>query len=147
MNHCCTPETRIILYITYTSILKIYIDITYGNSFKRPLLATKNTLSPTQLWFHDSTLGWHPPLTSLQWAPEARKGRRGREKWDNSCCHQGWGEHMQGNKNLLQRLIEWQLGNARRFRIQNNIESSWIMPTMLELLEESGDSIIMSYDF
>ena len=51
---------------TYTLIFKIYFEIIHGGSPKRPRLATKSTIIPTPLQFHDSTLGWH--LSSLIWS-------------------------------------------------------------------------------
>ena len=103
-------------HIAYTSIFKTYIEIIYGDSPKWPLLAAKNTLIPTLLQFHDSTLGWRP-LTYLKWVSGARKGKvRGDRNGDSVTK----AEDTQGNKTLLQRLRKGQLGNAPRFRIKNN---------------------------
>ena len=104
---------------TYSSIFKAYFEIIHGGSPKRPQLDTKSAIIPTPLQFHASTLGWHPPLTYLKWFSGARKGRTRGER-NGATASVTKAEDMQGDKTLLQRLREGQLGNALRFRIKNN---------------------------
>ena len=103
---------------TYTSMFKIYFEIIHGGSPKRPRLATKSTIIPTPLQFHDSTLGWH--LSSLIWSgfQEQEKEELGEREMEQ----QPLSPRLRTCKaiKLLQRLREGQLGNALRFRIKNN---------------------------
>ena len=101
-------------HITYTSIFKTYTEIIYGDSPKWPLLATKNTLIPTLLHFHDSTLGWHPP-TYLKWVSGARKGK---VRGDRNGASVTKAEDTQGNKTLLQRLRGRAAGKCTKIQNQ-----------------------------
>ena len=99
-------------------MFKIYFEIIHGGSPKRPRLATKSTIIPTPLQFHDSTLGWH--LSSLIWSgfQEQEKEELGEREMEQ----QPLSPRLRTCKaiKLLQRLREGQLGNALRFRIKNN---------------------------